>query len=273
MTRAGGPPPTSPFDHLPEIRERLAGGGATLVALDFDGTLTEIEDDPEAPGLTDERRTALARIPGAGRRLAIVSGRALDDVRRRVGVPEAIVIGNHGLEIEGPGIRIHPPEAVAQRLAAVLATVGRAIESGNGGADARRAWIEDKQWTASVHTRPRGDAAHHAEIGRAIEPLVRAAGFDLRPGKATWEVRPAGARDKGTAILALLDALPGASAARTLYAGDDATDEDAFRALAAGVTVKVGADPAAADRTAAHYGVDSPADVYRLLEALFPADA
>jgi trehalose-phosphatase len=65
------------------------------VALDYDGTLTEIVDDPAAPDLTEESCALLARIPAADRRLAIVSGRALDDVRHRVGIADAVLIRNH----------------------------------------------------------------------------------------------------------------------------------------------------------------------------------
>ncbi len=239
------------------------------MALDFDGTLTEIVDDPAAPGITDDRRAVLAAIPSGSRRLAIVSGRELDDVRVRVGVPSAIVIGNHGVEIEGPGIHERPEREVAGRLAGVLEEAESALEELTGaGPASRRAWIENKRWTATLHTRPREDAAFHAEAARALAVVVAGSGFELRPGKASWEIRPAGARDKGSAILAVLAAIPGADARHTLYMGDDATDEDAFRALADGVTVRVGAGD-----TAARYRVPDPAGAYDLLRTLFPAEA
>ena len=63
----------------------------------------------------------------------------------------------------------------------------------------------------------------------------------------------------------MIEALPGAAARSSFYAGDDATDEDAFRALAAGVTVRVG-DGAP---TAAGYGVAGPAELHELLARLF----
>lgn len=266
---ADATPPVSPFDDLDAVRDRLAGGPA-LVALDFDGTLTEIVADPAAPGLTTERRRVLAAIPGPDRRLAVVSGRQLEDVRRRVGIPDAVYVGNHGLEIEGPGIERRPPDEVADRLARLLGTVARRLE-GPGppvrGTDLD-AEIEDKRWTATVHVRPRGDAALHRAVGDVIGDTVAEAGFALRPGKASWEIRPEGGFDKGDALRWLIDALPGASAGRTLYAGDDVTDEDAFRALPEGVTVRVG-DPAG--ETAARYRLADPAEVYSFLEALFAA--
>jgi trehalose 6-phosphate phosphatase len=260
LSQAGTATHRSPFDDLPSIRDRLSDGAPSLVALDFDGTLTEIMDDPEAPGLTEKRRAVLARIPAQDRRLAVVSGRSIEDVRRRVAIPQAILIGNHGLEIEGPGIRETPGAELAERLTAVLAEIASAAEE-------RGAWIENKRWTGSVHTRPRDDARLHADVGRVIEGAVRAAGFEIRAGKATWEVRPAGARHKGGAVLRLIEALPGATARRTLYAGDDATDEDAFRALEDGITIRVG-EPGAS--TAARYRLAAPDEVYQLLDSLFP---
>ena len=46
---AGGPAPL--LEAVEVVRDRLAVGGVVLVALDFDGTLTEIVDDPEDPAL------------------------------------------------------------------------------------------------------------------------------------------------------------------------------------------------------------------------------
>lgn len=252
--------PDSPFDHLDALRSRLAEGPA-LVALDFDGTLTEIVDDPAAPGLTAERRARLAGIAGPQRQLAIVSGRRLTDVRRRTGIDEAIYVGNHGLEIGGPGIERRPPPELAYRLARLLGMVSRRLE----GLDAR-VEIEDKTWTATLHVRPRGDSEIHAQVGSAIRDAVEEAGFVLRPGKASWEIRPAGAFDKGDALRWLLDLQLEASPDRILYIGDDHTDEDAFRALPEGVTIRVG-DPD--QETAARYRLAGPDEVYRFLEILF----
>lgn len=251
----------SPFDDLDAIRDRLSGG-PVLVALDFDGTLTEIEADPAAPGLTARRRAILAGIPGPERRLAIVSGRALDDVRGRVAVPEAIYVGNHGLEIEGPGVERRPPEEVAERLARLLELAADRLEGGREGG----VQVEDKTWTATLHVRPRGDTRRLAGIEARLHDLVEEAGFVLRSGKASWEIRPANAFDKGDALRHVIDAIPGGAAERALYVGDDETDEDAFRALPSAVTARVGDRDV---KTAAGYRLVDPADVYRLLEALF----
>ena len=239
------------------MRKRLTGRGPVVIALDFDGTLTEIVDDPVAPGLTPERREVLAGIPSANRRLAIVSGRALEDVRSRVGIEGAIYSGNHGLEIEGPGIepvwRADP--SLPDRLTELLAVLDLDGE----------AQVENKTLTATLHVRPREDTRCLAEIGARIRNDVEAAGFVLRSGKASWEIRPADAPHKGDVLRILIDSVPGASAVRTLYIGDDVTDEDAFRALGDGITARVGP---AGEATAARYTLASPSRVYEFLERL-----
>ena len=253
MTRG----PSHLLDAAGAVRERLAQGTPAIIALDFDGTLTEIVDDPAAPRLTAERRRILERIPSAGRRLAIVSGRALEDVRDRVGVADAVYVGNHGLEIEGPGLAAGSEKHA--EIAGRLRTLLGELELPEG------AFSENKRLTATIHTRPREDMDLHARLGRELRPVVEKAGFRLHRGKASWEIRPAEARDKGGALRALIDRVPGASEETTLYAGDDVTDEDAFRALPLGITIRVGENQS---ESAARFRLGSPAELYRFLELL-----
>lgn len=247
------------LDAVDEARERLVGGPA-LFALDFDGTLTEIVDDPDAPRLGPERRSTLARVPASDRWLAVVSGRALDDLVPRVGIEPAIYVGNHGLEVAGESVGWRSPEAeqIEERLHGIL---GR-LPPLTG------VTVEDKGLTATVHVRPREDRERHRAAGEALRRAVEDAGFALRAGKASWEIRPRDGRNKGEALRHLLEVLPGASEARTLYVGDDATDEDAFRALPGGLTARVG--PSDAETAAGHH-LPSPAAVYRFLERVLGA--
>lgn len=273
MSRA----PALLLDRAEVVVARLARGGPVLVALDFDGTLTEIVDDPSAPVVTAGRREVLARVPAPGRWLAIVSGRALADVRERVGLERAIYVGNHGLEIDAPGVFRHAAPADAEeRLAALLDSLSARLASLSSQPASlssqpaslpapENTIVENKGVTATLHVRPREDIRGHAALGAAIRGEVEAAGFVLRAAKAAWEIRPAGAATKGDALGRLIASLPAATPEHTVYIGDDATDEDAFLALPGGVTARVG--PPGVE-TAAHYRVSSPAEVYRFLEIL-----
>ena len=85
------------------------------------------------------------------------------------------------------------------------------------------------------------------------------------------EIRPPVSVDKGTAVVALarrLGALtPGAS---LLFAGDDVTDEDAFRALRStgvgAITIQVARDGGVS--SSAEYRVDDPVAMSALLAEL-----
>jgi trehalose-phosphatase len=243
------------LDHLLELEERLSP--PALIALDFDGTLTEIVDDPSAPRLTMERREVLERVGKSGRRLALVSGRSVADVHERVGIDDAIYVGNHGLEIEGPAMSERPPDsdALSRRIRRVL----------EGLPPLAGTFLEDKGLTGTVHVRPRDDEDRIAAVGAAIRGIVEAEELVLRRGKASWEIRPPGPRTKGEALRRLIELVSDAREDRTLYVGDDVTDEDAFRAIPRGVTARIGKADAV---TSARYFLPSPTVLYAFLERL-----
>src|SRR5687768_3616457 len=82
---------------LEKLRELLAKAPAGL-ATDFDGTISEIVSPPEAAVPLPGAREALGALAGRLGLLAVVSGRPVLDLAPRVGVPEAVYIGNHGAE-------------------------------------------------------------------------------------------------------------------------------------------------------------------------------
>ena len=94
----------------------------------------------------------------------------------------------------------------------------------------------------------------HGALARASHP------FQLTVGDRVYEIRPRVYWNKGSAV-ALVKEKIGKADTLIVYVGDDATDEDAFTALANDITIKVGA----AETSAAHYQVDSPAEVQRFL--------
>src|SRR5204862_2659019 len=99
----------------------------------------------------------------------------------------------------------------------------------------------------------------------------RALAEGLRPtwGRKVLEVRPPLAADKGTAVGRLLEER---GLRRAVYAGDDATDLDAFRALDGlelSVRVAVSSDEGPPELgTAAELVVGSPAALLELLRRL-----
>jgi trehalose 6-phosphate phosphatase len=248
---------------LPILEDRLAGAERLALCLDFDGTVAPIVDDPAAASMPERTERALSALADRPRvDLAVVSGRALADLRERVPVEGCALAGNHGLEIDRGGDRWVHPEVADRRTA--LERAHEAVERRVDGIDGCH--VEDKRVTATVHFR-------RADVGReTVEPLVEAAldgetGLETTHGRQVIEIRPAVEWDKGAAVRELVD-----ERATAIYVGDDTTDEDAFEALdelpRGGVGVLVGCRPSAAEFRV--HDVDS---VRAFLEWLAEVDA
>jgi len=260
-----GPQPLLPL--APAVRARLAGV-PLVVMLDVDGTLAPIAPRPEEAAVPPETRRAVAALAARdGVQVALVSGRAAGDARRMVAVSNAWVIGNHGAEVVSPsGEELVDPQvapyehAMAQARAALtqlLAPVQGVI-------------VEDKRWTLSVHYR-QADPNLVPRIHGCVERKAVGLGLRLHEGKMVYEVRPPVRVDKGTAVFSLAQRLGGLSGgASLLFAGDDRTDEDAFRVLRhrapLAVTVRVAEDGSIG--TVAEFTVADPAAIRQLLTEL-----
>jgi trehalose-phosphatase len=239
-----------------EAIERLAAAPVLLVATDFDGTISEIVSRPaDATALADATVAldALNELPKT--HVAIVSGRALADLRERPGVPGGLrYIGSHGLEDDalGGSIDLDPDEQ--RRLERVRALARRVTATAPG------TWAEDKPAGVTLHYRQAAPevglrAARSFAEGLSIMPEV-----EVRSSKAAIEasVRP---MSKGRA-LARLRAEYGATV--VCYLGDDDTDEEAFAALEDDdVSVRVGEG-----RTKARLRLPDPAAAANFLARL-----
>ena len=215
-----------------------------LVALDFDGTLAPLVDDPGDSRMLLPAGEALALIVGVPDvTLALVSGRSVVDLYRRAGAPVGtVLIGSHGGErgrvgrdgLELDPIRLDPDQAdLLTRIGDGLTAVAR----GRGGVR-----VEHKPGAAVLHTRmARADEAE-AATAEALD-LAMSLGVEALHGKDVVEIAVLGVT-KGHAVVTLRDEL---GARVVLYAGDDTTDEHAFGALGAtDLSIKVGAGVTAA---------------------------
>lgn len=212
-----------------------------FIFLDYDGTLTPIVSRPEKAVLKPEMKGLLRWLSKKkGVRLAVVSGRALADVKSRVGLRNIIYAGNHGMEIEGAGLKFKLPVPEGQRRTLKRAhAVAKKIFRGMKGVI-----IEYKGFTLSIHYRMAapGSAEYIKSQVRAVfgkyagEKLLR-----IDTGKKVFEIKPFVKWDKGKAILWLLGKYGAGRCVLPVYIGDDRTDEDAFDALKGrGITIKVG---------------------------------
>ena len=255
------------------IRQRVLSAQHVLLCCDFDGTLAPIADHPSRARLpTDTKRLLkqLASLPGL--RVALVSSRALADLKRLVGLSRVTYVGNHGLEAKGPGLSFLHPEArrlrhTLHRLSRKLAQALRKIPGAS---------VEWKGLTASLHWRnvPRpAQRRFHRLVKELTAPYTERGTIRLTHGKRVVEIRPQVDWDKGRVLEWLLDHLSEpyrSSAAVVFYVGDDRTDEDAFNAVnrLGGLSIFVGRP---STRTAARYWLKDPHEVQRWLVDLYHA--
>lgn len=246
------------LEQWPGIKETLKGK-VVLLFLDYDGTLTPIVETPLQAILAPEVKVLLDRLRRNEQcRLTIVSGRALSDLRQRVGLKKIVYVGNHGFEMYGPNInwenRCFPKarevfSQIINRLSKTLASMPEIL-------------IEDKRITLSIHVRQLAaekKPLFKKALYKVAMPYVQLKDVFLREGKEVYELRPPVAWDKGKAVLWLLQGSEKSSV--PIYIGDDQTDEDAFVALKnVAITIHVGSG-----QTAAQYSLNDTAKVKLLL--------
>lgn len=206
-----------------------------LVACDFDGTLCPIASTPAEARVPGYMLDVLRNIAGSERlKLAIISGRALNDVVKRAPIGNVIFAGNHGLEIRGGGIVFE--HADARRLRPALEQQCRdlagIIERWRG------AWVEDKYFSATVHYRG-VSPSEHDNLRRAVRGYVvgRNASIGLRAASKALELYPKVRWDKGTALAYIRE--HSGPFDLSVAIGDDATDEHMFRECRE-ISIKVG---------------------------------
>lgn len=238
------------------VAEQLSDAPGLVVALDFDGTLAPIEDDPDAPEITRANRQAVERLASHPDTLvAVVSGRQLADLRPRIDVDGVRYVGNHGLEYTVDGEREVHTEAEARM--ADLQDARVEIEARVSEMDGVH--VEDKAVTLTVHYRRATDASGE-DVTAVVEDVVGPVeGLTTGSGKMIVEVKPTVDWHKGAIVEWLREEAP--DGWRTVYVGDDTTDEDAFEVLDEddfGVVVGEHA-------TAADYRVTTQSEVSQLL--------
>lgn len=263
-----------PASALPTALDPVAGVPARLARrgdrpplaafLDFDGTLSPIVRRHDAARIGASMREPVRRLARRAT-VALLSGRDLADVRRRVGLPGLWYAGSHGLEIgapDGRGLALARGRAFLEALGEAEAALRETLVPIPG------AEVERKRYAIAVHfrrvsaaERPVAEAAFAAVAGRFPELRVT-------EGKEVRELLPRVEWDKGKALRWILrtEAARLGRSPVPLAIGDDVTDEDAFGAVRGagfGVVVAAGERPTLATHAAAGLG-----EVKRLLAEL-----
>jgi trehalose 6-phosphate phosphatase len=223
----------------PEGERRYAAlvraASSAVVALDFDGTLSPIVDDPEAAHIHPEASDVLVDLADAVAAVAVVTGRparqalalgGLDDVGNLIGEggKELYLFGQYGNErwtsTQRRVISPRPPHGLATFLRE-LPRVLRSVDAGD-------AFVEDKGLAVAVHTRRLEDPeAAFERLLPKLRDLAEQHDLVVEPGRNVIEIRSHGMH-KGLVVRTLVEEL---EAGAFLFAGDDLGDLEAFEAV------------------------------------------
>ncbi len=196
--------------------------------LDFDGTLAPLVSRPDLAELPSTTRRLLSSL--AQRHLVcIVSGRGLNDLKLKIGLPELYYAADHGHRVLGPpGTAIdfevgpddrHDLEAASYELDQRLRHIEGAI-------------VETKGVSVSIHYRLVAEQERPA-VRKIVGEVARTLpGFRLTSGKLVHEFVPDSDWNKGQAVMWLMQRLRlSRRASCPVCIGDDRTDEDMFAAV------------------------------------------
>ncbi len=201
----------------------------TLLALDFDGTLAHIVDDPEQAFAHAHSVAALARIGARLGHIAIITGRPvrqtleLGGFAGLAGLERLVIFGQYGRERwDATTGDLDSPPRDAEILAVEEMLPQWLIDH-----DADDVRVEDKGLAIALHTRGLGSHVFDRLLPE-LRVLAAEHGLDVEPGKQVVELRTA-VIDKGEALKSYVAEI---GARHVIFAGDDLGDVPAFEAVA-----------------------------------------
>ncbi len=245
------------YDAWDVVEPRIRNADLLFLLLDYDGTLCPIVSRPEMAVCPPQVRSLLEKLRDSPKaRVAIISGRALEDLKDKVRVQGIIYVGNHGLEVENPAgthRKMLSPKRQTE-LRRIRDSLETHLKSVPG------ILLEDKGPILTVHYR-NAPGKFIPRVQKAVEEVLHPFPdrWQASPGKKTVEVRPRVDFDKGKTVKEILKIRFPSGRPLPVYLGDDRSDEDAFRALGSqGISIWVGSGEAI---SSAQYFLRDPGEV------------
>ncbi|AQP44274.1 trehalose-phosphatase [Tessaracoccus flavus] len=213
------------------LNAAAASSEGVLLALDFDGTLAPIVEDPLDSRFYEPAAEALGDLGPRVGKIAIITGRGVAVVRDlgqlqgRRGLDNLVVLGQYGVERWDAATGEETSPEVPSEVQAVRAEVDRLVAE----CPYRGVTVEDKGRALGIHTRRSDDPdGAFRDLKPKLRTLAEERGLVLEPGRNVLEIR-ASSTTKGQALLELAD---GMGATAVAFCGDDLGDLPAFEALA-----------------------------------------
>lgn len=245
---------------VPVPKAILAQLDRCALLFDIDGTLIDLAETPDAvvvpPDLLYSLETLLKRTGGA---LALVSGRAIDNIDLIMSPAKFPAVGGHGAEMrlsvsaaDARDLRVPLMDEHLKRRFKAIADLDPGI------------LLEDKGYSLALHYRlaPHMERKIHDFVGKLRAELL-AAPIEILGGKFVVEIKAEGI-SKATAVRELMTKPPFAGR-HPIFLGDDITDETVFGIMPDlnGLAYSVGRK---AHGVAGHF--DSPTDVRAWIASL-----
>lgn len=253
--------PVNALEHWDDFLAHVGEKDLALF-LDFDGTLSDIVDDPQDAILKPGADLVLAELSKAFK-VAVVSGRDRFDVKQKVMASNIFYAGCHGFDMSGPGCFHYHLDNIEKSLCDLEEATLHAVDhlSGMDGVH-----VERKSYATAIHFRkaPQSEEKVRIEVEKILKlyPDLR-----LKSGKKVLEIMPGIDWGKGKAVRKLMGILNiDLCEVVPVYIGDDTTDEDAFSELhGKGIGIRV---EEADVLTKADYKLKDPDEVLRFLKML-----
>ena len=231
---------------------------------DFDGTLSDIVDDPAAAALVPGAEKALTAL-AALYPVAVLSGRGLDDIRERIGIPGLWYAGSHGFEMVDPDGNYHHNETAAAAVPVLEQAAAELTERMSSIPGVR---VEHKRYAVAVHYRNAAEGAA-ASVTAAVHEVGRRLGLRVTSGRMVVELRPNLDWDKGRTLEWIAREVDGTETLLPIFIGDDLTDEDAFDSvLHDGIGIVVAHSEDGDRSTAARFALADPDHVREFIERM-----
>ena len=251
------------WKNLDKITTQLQNSPTRVLMLDFDGTLTPIVKSPKAAKLSRKVKNLLVKLSKKeGLYLAIISGRSLGDLKKKVNLSNIIYSGNHGLE--GEILKEKYCFPISDKTLMALKIIRKQLNQIAG--QYKGVFIEDKRLILSFHYRMAEDKIPEVKSAfqRVVKPYAQDRLISIIAGKMVFSVRPEVDWNKGSFAKLVINKIQMRTKTTpvSIFIGDDATDEDIFRKLEKGITVKVGKD----EQSKAKYWLEDTDNVFKFLE-------